>query len=92
MRSGKQEPWPGGINLPFLGEAWGQPLTRVKCRGGHKGQARRTGRKYCTKVGRRWTSSPAGPQPLHNGSIARRRGWEAIKGPAAARYVGNLGP
>lgn len=40
MQSGKQEPWPRGINLPFLGEAWGQPLTRVKCwgRGGHRGE------------------------------------------------------
>lgn len=89
MQNGTREPWPWGINLPFLGEAWGQPLTRVRGWGGHRGASEEGWEKILHEGGEEVDVQPC--QPLHNGSIARRRGWEAIKGPAATRYVGNLG-
>lgn len=84
MQSGKREPWPGGINLPLLGEAWGQPLPRVggAPRGEGRGEntARRWGEGGCPAL-------PA-PGPSTMASLLR----EAVKRPARGWYVGNPGP
>jgi len=66
MRSGKQESWPRGINLRFVGEAQGQPLTRVTCWGGGHGGEKDKQDGLGENIARRWGGGgyPALPAPI----------------------------
>lgn len=71
MQSGKQEPWPRGINLPRGGTGPAPDTCEVSGGGALRGegQARRTRTKYCSKVGRGRMSSPAAAIPSTMASL-----------------------